>query len=219
MVPVDFDLYRMLVHGLNGRADQLQLMSAKRCSKIISFEPLFLRKSLICIRSSRLMNDPEWQPGNPWSTVPFAQCLTVRQVDPTLQLWLHALKSMRRDLCSAGIRYDRTPVVKSCGYHRSEMVQHVQRTAAWLGAQDCTPEIDTSEIIVDLRDMFLWIFSDICQWIVTSQLDFQRNYPVDCHWDFPMDVRLCEFWCAISPSPKGGSEKGDLTKKYWKVTV
>ena len=40
-----------------------------------------------------------------------------------------------------------------------------------LGAKDCTPEINTSEIIMD------------------------------CQWHFPMKFPLCDFWCNILPRP------------------
>ena len=39
------------------------------------------------------------------------------------------------------------------------------------GTEDCTPEIDTSEIIVQ------WMFNGIFQWM--------------------MDVHVCDFWCLI----------------------
>ena len=49
------------------------------------------------------------------------------------------------------------------------------RTDCMLWAKDCSPEIDTSEIIVDVQ----WYFA----------MDFQRR--------FPMEFHLCDFWRAI----------------------
>ena len=40
---------------------------------------------------------------------------------------------------------------------------------------NCTPEVNTSEIIVDL------------QWHV----------PMDCHWHFPTEVHVWDFWCLV----------------------
>ena len=64
-----------------------------------------------------------------------------------------------------------------------------------LGAKDCRPEIDTSEIIVDL------------QW----------HFPMDFQWHFPTEFHFCEFRCVIfrpdpgarsrAPSP-GASSRG-----------
>ena len=49
-----------------------------------------------------------------------------------------------------------------------------------VGAKYCTPEINTSEIIVD----------------------FQWHFTIHFQWHFPMDFHFCEFWCAIfRPEP------------------
>ena len=57
-------------------------------------------------------------------------------------------------------------------------------------AKDCTPEIDTSEIIVDCQ----WHFPMDCQWCVPTNLHFSAvvsqgivTFPVDVHWIVPMD--------------------------------
>ena len=50
-----------------------------------------------------------------------------------------------------------------------------------LGAKDCPPEIDGSEIIVD----------------------FQWHFPMDFQWHFPMEFHFCDFWCVIlCPEPR-----------------
>ena len=56
-----------------------------------------------------------------------------------------------------------------------------------LGAKKCTPEINTSEIIMD------------CQW--HFPMDIQRHFPTCCHCSvvFPKGLSLCDFWCNILP--------------------
>ena len=82
-----------------------------------------------------------------------------------------------------------------------------------LGAKYFTPEIYTSEIIVD----FPWRFPMIIQWhfpqIVTCQWYFPKgchlssvfccwNVPMDFQWHFPMEFHFCDFWCEIfCPDP------------------
>ena len=63
-------------------------------------------------------------------------------------------------------------------------------TSLILGAEDCTPEIDTSEIIVDCQ----WQFPMGCQLHCSNGISlvssiFQRivTCPVDAYWNCPMD--------------------------------
>ena len=59
------------------------------------------------------------------------------------------------------------------------IVQYNTRRAP-LGATYRTPEIKTSETIVDFR----W------------------HLPTDFQWQFPMDVHFCDFWCVVvCPAP------------------
>ena len=61
-----------------------------------------------------------------------------------------------------------------------------------LGAKDCTPEINTSEIIVDFQWISQWTFSGTLS-NITSLVScvFQRivTFPVDFHWNCPMDFQ------------------------------
>ena len=78
------------------------------------------------------------------------------------------------------------------------------------GAKDRTPEINTSEIIVDCQWYFptdcqlhfpiefhLSLVSGISQGIVTCPVDVYRNCPMDFQWHFPTNLILCEIWCVI----------------------
>ena len=65
--------------------------------------------------------------------------------------------------------------------------------AAHLGAKDCTPESNTSEIVVDFKWHFptlLSWFSGIVHRIVTFPVDCHWNCPMDFLWHFPMDSLL-----------------------------
>ena len=75
-----------------------------------------------------------------------------------------------------------------------------------VGAKDCTPEIDTSEIIVDFSVAFfngvsvvfsngISLVSGIFKRIVACPVDSYWNSPIDLQWRFPMDSHLCDFWC------------------------
>ena len=77
-----------------------------------------------------------------------------------------------------------------------------------LGAKDCTPEIDTSEIIVNCQCHFPlgfeWHFakgislvSGMFQRIVTCPVDVYWNCPMDCQRHCLMKVHACENWCVI----------------------
>ena len=73
------------------------------------------------------------------------------------------------------------------------------------GAKDCTPEVDTSEIVVDFRWYFptdlLVAFSDrisLSLWhvpkfkgLVAFPVDFYWKCPMDIHWDFPTEFHSC----------------------------
>ena len=72
----------------------------------------------------------------------------------------------------------------------------------------CTPEIKTSEIIVDFQWHFpmdvQWCFptnkslvSGIFQRIVTFPVDNYWKFPMDFQWRFPMELHFCDFWCVI----------------------
>ena len=50
-------------------------------------------------------------------------------------------------------------------------------SCACQGAKDCTPEINTSEIVVD----FQWYFPMDVQWHFPTKLIFQWYFPKDCH--------------------------------------
>ena len=73
------------------------------------------------------------------------------------------------------------------------------------GAKDCTPEINTSEIIVNRQWDFPMDFQLHCPTqfhlsVVCSKglsfcpVDFHWNCPMDFHWRFPMDFHFCDFW-------------------------
>ena len=70
-----------------------------------------------------------------------------------------------------------------------------------LRAKDCTPEINTSEIIVDFQWHFpnglsvacangISLLSGMFQRIVTFQVDFHWKCPMDVQWHFPMEFHL-----------------------------
>ena len=74
-----------------------------------------------------------------------------------------------------------------------------------LGAKACTPEINTSEIIVDFRGVFQrnLIIARIFQRIVTFPVDFHRICPTDVRCRFPTEFHFCDFWRAIVCPEKG----------------
>ena len=69
------------------------------------------------------------------------------------------------------------------------------RPGSWV-AEDSTPEIDTSEAIVDCRGVSQCIFSGIFQRILTFSVAFSKGFS---HFqrDFLVDFHFCEFRCAI----------------------
>ena len=100
--------------------------------------------------------------------------------------------------------------------HRGQYAAFPDDLVIWIGAKHCTPEINTSEIIVDFQWHFpmdlsnlFSLVSGIFQTIVTS--------PVDLYWSFPTDFsgifsdshhglfsgifefHLCDFWCICLP--------------------
>ena len=69
----------------------------------------------------------------------------------------------------------------SCGFLTHGLAE-VEGMAKRIGAKDCTPEIETSEVIVDFRGIFQWMFSGMVEWILMCSTIY---------------VHVCEFWCAI----------------------
>ena len=63
---------------------------------------------------------------------------------------------------------DAFPLGKQASSRPERREGQVSDDEARLGEKDCTPEINTSEIIVD----------------------FQWHFPMDCQWHFPTDVHL-----------------------------
>ena len=62
-----------------------------------------------------------------------------------------------------------------------------------IGARDCTPEINTSDIIVDVHWHFQQMFRGLFQQNFIVQWYFQRivSFPVDFHWKCPLDFQCC----------------------------
>ena len=60
------------------------------------------------------------------------------------------------------------------------------RQRTWLGAKDCTPEIDLSEILADVTvsGNFQWMFSGILQWMFTFPVDFTGTVSGIFQWMF-----------------------------------
>ena len=76
------------------------------------------------------------------------------------------------------------------------------------GATYCTPEIDTSEIIVDFSGISYWTFRDILLRNLTSKSHFPKGYrfpggfPLETSNGFSEIISngvslLCDFWCVI----------------------
>ena len=72
------------------------------------------------------------------------------------------------------------------------------RSSVKAGVTSCTPEIDTSKVIVDLSGMFQWITSGMFHWMLTF---VQRHAPVDSCQNgqrrLPMDLNSCELRRAL----------------------
>ena len=97
---------------------------------------------------------------------------------------------------------------RHCKRHRQQRHEWFAAAGNHIGAKDCTPEIKTSEIIVDVQwhipmDVQWHVPTDVnlsvvlFQRIVTCPVDVYLNCPMDCQWHVPMHVHVCDIWCVI----------------------